>query len=370
MPVYKLAMTPVGRVIVGCHKFSIWLPFATRESIILFTCGRAEYPNCCPLKPKDITSDAGLTKHLTTVMRIKPHGLLWSAQECTTLIWAGRAGTGRSKDFPAGDIRQPTVAAANKQVIALVVCLLVAWLRDVRTGAENPSSTLLHLLRPFDLWLKFVCKGSSAIRTHLGAFGCSSPKPLHLWGDWIGLQKLRRTCPIEDVDDRLMARSGAWTNGKAKDMKASSEYTPEFGQAVAKLVANPAPSVKDVLCGSSSTSTSSTSCNEMPTWEQVKHAIDEMMNSVVNYGALEIFNIGLEMQNDQLGYIKNSRFLPTGVTNDATDVATDGAEGEHDAPVPALLFTPPKRRRLSSKQTPEGVRSDAVRDRDSLGGTP
>ena len=81
-----------------------------------------------------------------------------------TCVSEGRAQTGRSKNFPAGDIRCLAVEAANKQVIALVVCLLVAWLRDVRTAAENPSSTLLHLLRPFDLWLKFVCRGPSAVR--------------------------------------------------------------------------------------------------------------------------------------------------------------------------------------------------------------
>ena len=38
---------------------------------------------------KDITSDVGFTAHLATVMRIKPNGLLWSAQECTTLTCAG-----------------------------------------------------------------------------------------------------------------------------------------------------------------------------------------------------------------------------------------------------------------------------------------
>ena len=96
----------------------------------------------------------------------------------------GRAQTGRSKDFPAGDIRCLAVEAANKQVIALVVCLLVAWLRDVRTAAENPSSTLLHLLRPFDLWLKFVCKGPSAVRMLENikqTFGACSFTSVNFW---------------------------------------------------------------------------------------------------------------------------------------------------------------------------------------------
>ena len=52
-----------------------------------------------------MTTQEGLLARMTTLMRVRSNGLMWSAQECRTLVWSCRASTGRDKPFPAGDGR-------------------------------------------------------------------------------------------------------------------------------------------------------------------------------------------------------------------------------------------------------------------------
>ena len=192
----------------------------------------------------------------------------------------------------------------------------------------------------------------------MGAFGGTSPKPIHLWGDWSGLKWLRRASPDGGMDERLMSKSPKCSNGKSKDMKASSEYTQEFAEAVAQEFKNPSPSVLDSLCGSMPLP------SELPSWDEVKAEIDTMVKSVINYGNLAIFELGCEMQADQVAYIKNPRFLPKDVVDE--DVATaeeDSADGKAVASLSACTSPPPKRR-LSVKtpdnnKTPEDLEPTA-----------
>ena len=155
-----------------------------------------------------------------------------------------------------------------------------------------------------------------------------------------------------------MSKTSKWTNGKSKDMKASSEYPQEFAEAVAEEFKNPRPSVLDSLRGSMPLA------SELPSWDDVKAEIDTMVKSVINYGNLAIFELGCEMQADQVAYIKNPRFLPKDVVHE--DVATaekDSAEGKSVAS-PSAFTSPPPKRRLSRKtpdnnKTPEDLEPTA-----------
>ena len=84
----------------------------------------------------DLETIVGIETHCRSVFRLKVAGLLWTAQESTTLVWAARWQTARSKEFPTGHEGNPAVAKHNKQVAALTMLLLVAWLRDVCWGTE------------------------------------------------------------------------------------------------------------------------------------------------------------------------------------------------------------------------------------------
>ena len=143
----------------------------------------------------DLETDLGVLNHLRALLKVKDGGLLWTAQECKSLIWAARWQTARSKEWPGGHEGNPVVRKANIQVVSLALLCLVAWLRDVHFVAENPSSTLLHLLEPFYSTLRFCCGNLSAVKTWLGAFNADTPKPLHLWGTWPSLPQLARGNP-------------------------------------------------------------------------------------------------------------------------------------------------------------------------------
>ena len=183
----------------------------------------------------DLETIVGIETHCRSVLRLKVAGLLWTAQECTTLIWAARWQTARSKEFPAGHEGNPAVAKANKQVAALTILLLVAWLRDVFFGVENPSSTVLHPLEPFKTLLYWLCGSLKAVRSYMGSFSGETPKPLHCWGTWPMLDQLARRRP-KNLKGRLAKKVGKWTNGDPRAMKSSSAYTFDFGCAVGRLL--------------------------------------------------------------------------------------------------------------------------------------
>lgn len=256
---------------------------------------------------QDIATDVGLQTHLSMLMRVRARGLCWSAQECKTLIWTGRAQTGRDKEHPGGDIRNPKVKNANRQVACLVIVLVLAWLRDVSTCSENPSSTLLHLLKPYADWLQFVCGGARATRTYMGAFAGETPKPLHLWGNWCMTRRMQRTSPAE-CSKRLVDKGKRWTNGKQADLAASAAYTDEFGHEVARLLAedlNPASPHTGLLAHFSKK-------QQNPSWDEIVGVVDALIASLTKteFYNMDLDNIIQHIQGPQTTKITNKRFQP------------------------------------------------------------
>ena len=205
------AMPPI---LVACLA-TIWplvldLQSQTRDlSAVEFHCGEAAITNnvnavglaCLGLdlrRGQDMNTPSGRSAHVTAVMRLKFKGLLWTAQECKTLIWAGRAQTGRSMNNPAGDLRNPKVRNANVQLFFMVACLLLAWLRGAFSCSENPRSSLIKFLSPFREFLSFLGISESVL-SYMGGFGASTPKALHFWGDWPEIRKLARASGPEAI---------------------------------------------------------------------------------------------------------------------------------------------------------------------------
>ncbi len=73
----------------------------------------------------NILSDVGLTSLLSSLLRVKPGGVVWLGPPCSTWVWISRATYRRSRLNPSGDVSMRRVQEANRIVDIVVAKLWV-----------------------------------------------------------------------------------------------------------------------------------------------------------------------------------------------------------------------------------------------------
>ena len=232
---------------------------------------------------EDMTTLQGFHMAMLRVLQIKPGGLCWAALECKTHVWIGRSTTGRSSDFPAGDITQSRIAKANCCVGYTTLLLLLCWLRDVQFIIEQPMNSILVTIEPLRSFILFIQGHLQPVsHTYFAAFGAETAKPISFWGNWWGATHLRRRCPSLQLNGeplkQLAEKGQRWTNGKTKQLTQSAAYPALFSTLVAELVQQGPP--RDVLSwlGASSSNT------KMASWQEIEMLLDTFLPPVNDLG--------------------------------------------------------------------------------------
>ena len=90
-------------------------------------------------------------------------------------------------------------------------------------------------------------KRAKAVRivVHMGAVGAQSSKPLELWGTapWLNIVEAvigAHEMPAKRICLATRDQNGGWT-GNGEQMEASSEYSEEFAQVIAKIAKRHGP---------------------------------------------------------------------------------------------------------------------------------
>ena len=91
----------------------------------------------------DLLQHEGFLVALKLVLRLKSGGNLWGAPWCGPWIFVNRAGTGRTRETPAGDVSVGRVRYSNSMVVLTVILYLVAWHRGCHIMNEQPPSSLM-----------------------------------------------------------------------------------------------------------------------------------------------------------------------------------------------------------------------------------
>ena len=181
---------------------------------------------------QDIVSKRGFARALGLVMRLAPHGTLWSAPVCSSWTWIGRSQTGRSSDTPYGDLESHIVVYMNKMVVNLTLLGLLAWVRGAHIFVENPVGTLIHKFSPFEEFLTSCCPHRSV--AHLCSYGAPSQKSVLLWSSTPLVANLK--LPKVPTTQRLTVRDENGVTGLSKALKSSQAYPVQFGVVVTKIV--------------------------------------------------------------------------------------------------------------------------------------
>ena len=180
----------------------------------------------------DLTSVDGFKRAVALTLRVKEHGTLFAAPVCSSWVWIGRSGSGRSSASAAGDRSNPRIRHANQMVVHLVFVLLLAWVRGVQLYVENPVSSLINFFSPFKELVDTVLLHKATV--HLGSYGAESQKSVTIWSTSPLVHRLK--VPKVPSLVKLASRTSSGVTGKGKELKVSQAYPRRFGEVVAKLV--------------------------------------------------------------------------------------------------------------------------------------
>ena len=140
-----------------------------------------------PFLAYDKANDA-LTQHFSHVVgfitainwfrRVRRHGVVTWATECSTWVWLCRASTGRT-ELNAQGFPTACVLDANRQVVRMCLCILFLTAMDVWNLLEQPASSVME-------YFKQVVRLMLSLRmfrkhTWMGMFGHWLRKPTHLY---------------------------------------------------------------------------------------------------------------------------------------------------------------------------------------------
>ena len=185
----------------------------------------------------DILTERGWHNAVLLTLRVKPHGSIWLAPVCSTWVWVGRFGSGRTSANARGNVLNHRIRLGNMMVVRCVVIMLLAWARGVHLWLENPSGTLIHEFSPLREFLTACMPWRCT--AHMCSYGASSQKTMWIWSTSNLVNKLERVkrpvkerlCVVKKVNGRT------YVTGLRKELKSSQAYPLAFGQAVANLFA-------------------------------------------------------------------------------------------------------------------------------------
>ena len=196
----------------------------------LFSVGYDKSYSSTPIN--DINSQVGFKRAMDLTLRVRRHGALWCAPVCSTWVWIGRAGSGRSQESAYCNTDIPRIRASNTMVVRLVLLMLLAWSRGVHLYMENPSSTIIHYFSPLQEFIMSVLKFK--VTVHLSSYGSVYPKPIAVWSTTPQVESLKRKKAM--ASEKLSTRnSDGSVTGRRKQLKGSQAYPPEFGKAVSAI---------------------------------------------------------------------------------------------------------------------------------------
>ena len=119
-----------------------------------------------------------------------------------------------------------------------------SWLIGCCPVLEQPVSSVLPKISPLSTVLRFT--RSKRTVAWMGSFKGGSPKPLQLFHTAAAYQTLKRPCHAFKFRQNILVNRFCDKNGKAKFrgakcLKASQEYTAEFGRAVVVITKGQRP---------------------------------------------------------------------------------------------------------------------------------
>ncbi len=188
------------------------------------------------------TDAKGFGQSVRHVLRVVECGTVIFAIQCSSLVFLSRSTSGRDTWRPLGDTTMPFVKDGNSGILHASALCLLCYRRNVRPLVENPSSSILGAVPPFDL---LVNLGILEVlgTTDLGAFQGESKKSLRLWSKEATAFAREHLCKKTGQSSKKKTNlvhvkktaTGVKVTGKKDALKQSQAYTPEFGRAISRV---------------------------------------------------------------------------------------------------------------------------------------
>ncbi|CAK0832315.1 unnamed protein product [Prorocentrum cordatum] len=128
----------------------------------------------------DINADAGMALAILAILRVREHGLVFIAAQCSSWVWVSRSSTGRSKANVMGNAAAPSVIESNiLNCRCAVLCLLCAAI-GVYWVIEQPGTSLFF--QTAEMQHVMLNTGARLVKFYMSSYGHPSCKDTILVG--------------------------------------------------------------------------------------------------------------------------------------------------------------------------------------------
>ena len=189
----------------------------------------------------DILSPKGFVFGLILALKCKTRdsfGMI--ATVCSTWVFLNRGTSGRSVWNPLGDLRQPSVRAANVMVSRMVLLKYVLEAKRVFWLLEQPASSIQIEHTRFQEFLSNMQVAQTPVHktfTWMGAFNARSAKGSYLYSTNTAVALFARTLPAgfkatnSEVFHMHVDQAGRNRVSGGAGLKSTQGYTSEFADA-------------------------------------------------------------------------------------------------------------------------------------------
>ena len=191
---------------------------------------------------EDLTTPTGFWLALSLVLRLRAGGLLWLAPVCSSWGWmnAARCKRNASNNYE-GDTTVQAVSVGNIMARPSAFLTMVAALRDVRVGLENPVGSKIFKYGPVAkvtaAWE--MCRATSPrCPFSTEPYGQRWLKTYEFWatGPWIRRVHAPCVCPGREHYATVQRKRGPdgkeAVTGIAESLVGSAEYPPALGRRI------------------------------------------------------------------------------------------------------------------------------------------
>lgn len=212
---------------------------------------------------ENILSKQGFMNALSSVLRLRPGGLLWMAPVCSSFVFMNSSNCQRTRKNPAGNTAYGPVKDGNRMALMAAFLYAVGMLIGARPVVEQPAGSMMFRLKPLEKIIQeFKAKTATCVRcafTPTVDYGSRFLKRYKFLGEsWVKCLHTKCSCPDKKHAAMVKTDTAGGVTGDLKALKGSQAYPKKLGGFVIKTFLKKSQEAlhDDVPVHSSSVSTS------------------------------------------------------------------------------------------------------------------
>lgn len=209
----------------------------------------------------------GFMRALSSVLCLRPGGLLWMAPVCSSFVWMNLANCQRTKENPAGNRAYGPVRDGNRMASIASFFYALAMLIGAKPVVEQPSGSMMFSFQPLKKVIQeFKAQSVTCVRcafTPGVRYGERFLKRYKFLDEgWVKGLHTKCHCPDQKHASLVTVGKKGDVTGKQKALKESQAYPMKLGEHVVHTYLNA------VDCAGGSSTVGSSQLGAASSWKR------------------------------------------------------------------------------------------------------